>query len=73
MHENAQLHRAHVMSEYFQTEGITRMDWSFYSFDLNMIEHVGDALQCRISARQIPPRKIQELKSSLLEEWCAIS
>ncbi|KFM76897.1 hypothetical protein X975_23884, partial [Stegodyphus mimosarum] len=35
-------------------------------------DHMWDALGCRISARQIPPRTLQELKSALLEEWSAV-
>lgn len=43
-----------------------------YSPDLNPIEYVWEALWRGISARQIPSRTLQELKSVLLEEWRAI-
>lgn len=72
MDDNARPHRAYVVSEYLQTEDITRMDWPPYSPDLNPIEHVWNASGRRIAARQIPPRTLQELKSALLEEWRAI-
>ncbi|GFV25500.1 hypothetical protein TNCV_1147701 [Trichonephila clavipes] len=47
MDGNVQPHRTHMMSEYLQIEDITQMDWSSYSSDLNLVEHVWDAFrQC---------------------------
>ncbi|GFV56194.1 transposable element Tcb1 transposase [Trichonephila clavipes] len=40
MDDNARPHRANIVDECLQSEGITHMDWSAYSPDLNPIEHV---------------------------------
>ncbi|GFS68313.1 transposable element Tc1 transposase [Trichonephila clavipes] len=47
MDDNDRSHQAHVASE-----DISRIDLPFYSPDLNSIEHVWDALEHQISARQ---------------------
>ncbi|GFX89204.1 transposable element Tcb1 transposase [Trichonephila clavipes] len=44
MDDNARPHRANIVDECFQSEDITRMDWSAYSSDLNPIEHVWNML-----------------------------
>ncbi|GFU07493.1 retrovirus-related Pol polyprotein from transposon opus [Trichonephila clavipes] len=36
---------------------------------MNPIEHVWDALGRRVAGRQLPPQTLQELETSLLEEW----
>ncbi|KFM66266.1 hypothetical protein X975_10189, partial [Stegodyphus mimosarum] len=35
MDDNAQSHKAYVVSEYLQSGNITQMDWPPYSLDLN--------------------------------------
>ncbi|GFU88771.1 transposable element Tcb1 transposase [Trichonephila clavipes] len=56
MDDNARLYRANIVDECLQSEDITRMDWSAYSPDLNLIEHVWNMLGRRIAARQpLPP------------------
>ncbi|GFU59972.1 transposable element Tcb1 transposase [Trichonephila clavipes] len=55
MDENARRHRANIVDECLQSEKITRMDWPAYSPDLNPIEHVGDMLGRRITARHPAP------------------
>ncbi|GFV00954.1 transposable element Tcb2 transposase [Trichonephila clavipes] len=44
MDDNAHPHRANIVDECLQSEGITRMDWPAYALDLNPIEHVWDML-----------------------------
>ncbi|GFT51814.1 transposable element Tcb2 transposase [Trichonephila clavipes] len=51
MDANARPHRTLAIEELLESEDITRMDWSAYSLDLNLIEHVWDALGRRIAAR----------------------
>ncbi|GFW55218.1 transposable element Tc3 transposase [Trichonephila clavipes] len=48
------------------------MDWQAYSPDLNLIEHVWDALERRIAARLHHPENTQELKQMLIEEWALL-
>ncbi|GFT28067.1 transposable element Tc3 transposase [Trichonephila clavipes] len=38
-----------------ESEDITRMDWTVFSFDLNPLEHMWDALGERLVARLHPP------------------
>ncbi|GFX89319.1 transposable element Tcb2 transposase [Trichonephila clavipes] len=51
MDANARSHRTLAVEELLESEDITRMDWPAYSPDLNIIEHVWDALGRRIAAR----------------------
>ncbi|GFU34122.1 transposable element Tcb2 transposase [Trichonephila clavipes] len=52
---NARPHRTLAVEELLESEDITRMDCAAYSPDLNLIEHVWDALGRRIAARLHPP------------------
>ncbi|GFW69167.1 DDE_3 domain-containing protein [Trichonephila clavipes] len=54
MDDNARPHRANIVDEFFQSEGITLKDWPAYSLNLNPIDHVLDMLARRIAARQPP-------------------
>ena len=45
MHDNARPHRAHVVNDYLEDEGIERLDWPLRSPDLNLIEYAWGALQ----------------------------
>ncbi|GFU38324.1 transposable element Tcb1 transposase [Trichonephila clavipes] len=67
MGDNACPHRANIVEECLQSEGITRMDWSAYSPDLNPIEHVWDMLGRQIAARLPPPTCLPELRRALLD------
>ncbi|KFM64981.1 Transposable element Tcb1 transposase, partial [Stegodyphus mimosarum] len=40
MDDNGRRHRANIVSECFQSEDITRMDWPAFSPDLNPVQHV---------------------------------
>ncbi|GFW09865.1 transposable element Tcb2 transposase [Trichonephila clavipes] len=69
MDGNARPHRTLAVEELLEGEDITRMDWPAYSPDLNLIEHVWDALGRRIAARLHHPENTQQLKQMLFEEW----
>ncbi|GFT78055.1 transposable element Tcb2 transposase [Trichonephila clavipes] len=69
MDDNARPHRTLAVEELLEIEYITRMDWPAYSPDLNLIEHVWDALGRRIAARLLHPENTQQLKQLLIEEW----
>ena len=72
MDDNARPHRARVVYQYLEQEGIERMDWPARSPDLNPIEHAWDMLQRRISARNRKPRTVGELINMLIDEWLRI-
>ena len=72
MDDNARPHRARVVNDYLEDEGIERLDWPSRSPDLNSIEHAWDALQRRINARLAQPQTAQQLANALLEEWVQI-
>ncbi|GFU76300.1 cytochrome P450 4V2 [Trichonephila clavipes] len=44
MNDNARPHRADIIDDYLESEGIARMAWPAYSSDLNPIENLWDAL-----------------------------
>ncbi|GFY21732.1 DDE_3 domain-containing protein [Trichonephila clavipes] len=71
MDDNARPHRANIVDECLQLEDITRMDWTAYSLDLNLMEHVRDMLGRRIATRQPPPTCLPEHRWALLDEWCS--
>ena len=61
MDDNACPHRARVVTEYLEREGIDRMDWPARSPDIKPIEHVWNILQRRISARFNQPQTREDL------------
>ena len=72
MDDNARSHRARVVNDYLEYEGIERLDWPSRSRDLNTIELAWDALQRRINARLAQPQTAQQLANALVEEWVRI-
>ncbi|GFW16515.1 transposable element Tcb2 transposase [Trichonephila clavipes] len=70
--DNARPHLTNIVDECFESEDITRMEWTAFSPDLNPVEHVWDMLGRRIAARQPPPTCLPELRRALLDEWCNI-
>ena len=65
MDDNARPHTAAFVDDYVESEGIARMAWPAYLFDLNPIENIWDALSRAVSSR-FPP--LIELKTALQEE-----
>ena len=72
MDDNARPHRAHVVNDYLEDNGIERLDWPPCSPDLNPIEHAWDALQRQINACLAQPQTSQQLANALVEEWVRI-
>ncbi|GFU90855.1 transposable element Tcb1 transposase [Trichonephila clavipes] len=69
MDNNARPHRADIVDNYLENEGITRMAWPAYSLDLNPIQNLWDALGRAVSSRFPPPATLIELETTLQEEW----
>ena len=69
MDDNARPHRAAIVYDYLESEGIARMAWPAYSPDLNPIENFWDALGRAVSLRSPPPATLIELQTVLQEEW----
>ncbi|GFV38784.1 transposable element Tcb2 transposase [Trichonephila clavipes] len=69
MDDNCMPHRANLMEDFLFEERIVRMEWPACSPDMNLTEHVWDALRRRVAGHQPPPQTLQELERDLLEEW----
>ncbi|GFW04076.1 transposable element Tcb2 transposase [Trichonephila clavipes] len=48
------------------------MDWPAYFPDLNLFEHLWDALERRYAARLHHPENTQQLKQMLIVEWALL-
>ncbi|GFU96419.1 transposable element Tc3 transposase [Trichonephila clavipes] len=73
MDDNARPHRADILDDYLESEGIPRMVWPAYSPDLNPIENLWDPLDRAVSSRFPPPVTLVELKTALQEEWRSLN
>ncbi|GFX36944.1 transposable element Tcb1 transposase [Trichonephila clavipes] len=69
MDDNTRPHRADIVDDYLESEGIACMAWPAYSPDLNPIENLWDALGCAVSSRFPHPATFIELETALQEEW----
>lgn len=70
--DNAPAHRAHVVRNFMQAQGINRMDFPARSPDLAPIEHLWDAVGRRVADNHPPPVNVNELVRFLTQEWAAI-
>ncbi|KFM67623.1 Transposable element Tc3 transposase, partial [Stegodyphus mimosarum] len=69
MDDNARPHRADIVDDYLESEGIARMAWPPYSPDLNPVENLWDALGRAVSSRFPPSATLIELETAVQEEW----
>ncbi|GFU38277.1 transposable element Tcb2 transposase [Trichonephila clavipes] len=65
MDDSARPHRTADVQQLLESEDITRMEWRASSPDLNLIEHVWNALGRRLAARLHHPGNTQQLKQML--------
>ncbi|GFW24630.1 transposable element Tcb1 transposase [Trichonephila clavipes] len=66
--DNARPHLADIANECLQSVDITHIDWSAFSLDLNLVEHVWDILGRLIAASQPPLHVYRNF-----EEHCLMS
>ncbi|GFT50591.1 transposable element Tcb1 transposase [Trichonephila clavipes] len=69
MNDYARPHRADIVNDYLESEGIARMAWPAYSPDRNPIEKLWDVLGRAVFSRFPPPATLFELETALQEEW----
>jgi hypothetical protein len=58
--------------EGFVDNKVPEMDWPAQSPDLNLIEHLGDELECRLCSRPERLTSLTALATALQEEWATI-
>ncbi len=68
-HDNAWPYVARICTQFLEAENIPVLAWPAYSPDMSPIEHVWDALNRRIRQRVLVPANIQQLRTSIEEEW----
>ncbi|GFW17930.1 transposable element Tcb1 transposase [Trichonephila clavipes] len=73
MDDNARPHRADIVDDYLENEGIARVAWPAYSRDRNPIENLWDAFGRAVSSRFPTPATLTELETALQEEWRLLS
>ncbi|GBN31321.1 hypothetical protein AVEN_28091-1 [Araneus ventricosus] len=69
MDDNASPHRAAIVDDFLESEGIDCMEWPAYSPDLHPIENLWDALGRAVCRRFPPPATLRDLETAIKEEW----
>ena len=73
MDDYARRHKAFVIRDYLNQEGIERMNQPAKSPDINPIENAWKMLQRCIGAGNSPPGTVAELERALIEEWSKLT
>ncbi|GFY25531.1 transposable element Tcb1 transposase [Trichonephila clavipes] len=68
MDDKAHPHRADIVDDYLESEGIARKARPAYSPDLNPIENLWDSLGCAVSSRFLPSATLIVLEIALQEK-----
>ena len=67
------LYRAFLVEDYFENQGMERMERVAQSPDINPIEHVWDYLGRQMASLSSPPRLLHELEYGLILAWSSLS
>ena len=68
-HSNARPHVARVCRDFLNQNNVQVLNWPPYSPDLNLIEHLWDALDRRVRKRVNVPNNVALLQLALIQEW----
>lgn len=66
--DKATSHRAKIVRDYNEADGIVTEDWPAWSPDLDMIGNAWDMLLCARSLRRLAPRGMDEFPDAVSEE-----
>ena len=69
-HDNNPKHRAAIIANWLNRNGVERLHCSSFSSDLNRIEHLWNEVERRLKKKQSKSRN--ELRESLIEVWHGI-
>ena len=69
-HDNDPKHRAAIVANWLNRNGVERLPWPSFSPDMNPIEHLRDEVERQLKKKQ--PKSQNELKESLIEVWHGI-
>ena len=70
--DNARPHRARIVDNVLQLNGVQRLEWPPMSPDVSCIEHVWDILGRAVNKHINQHTRLADLQRLLLQEWAAI-
>jgi transposase len=70
--DNASVHTAHVVKEYFLEKKLDVLEWPANSPDMNPIEHLWGYMKARLDEYPEAPRNMQELWERVQDVWTTI-
>jgi transposase len=73
LQNNASVHKAKIVQEWFWKQPYSVMDWPAQSPDLNPIEHVWSILKRRLNLYSTPPKDLHELWNCVQEVYATIT
>ena len=71
--DNARPHRARVVNDFLQQNGIQRMEWPACSPDLNPIELLWEQVGRALTARMVLGTTLAQLPAILTDAWTSIT
>ena len=70
--DNARPHRARIVDNFLQLNGVQRLEWYPMSLDLSCIEHLWDFLGQAVNKHINQHTRFADLEKLHLQEWAAI-